>query len=840
MADTIGTAYIQIEPNAKGIENKISDAISGGTASYGSALGGALGTAAKVGTAALGAAMTAAGAFAKSAVDAGMNFDSSMSQVYATMGDKANKMIEYNGQTMSSMEALRDFAQEMGRTTAFSASESADALNYMALAGYDAETSMAMLPNVLNLASAGSIDLARASDMVTDAQTALGLSIEETGVMVDQMAAASSNSNTSVEQLGEAFLKIGANARDLSGGTTELSTVLGVLADNGIKGSEAGTHLRNIMLSMTPTTDKAAAAWEQLGVSAYDASGQLRDLPTVFGELNAAMDGMTDQEKTETLSAMFNKTDLASIKALLGTTADRYDELSAAIENSDKAAKEMADTQLNNLAGDMTLFQSALEGAQIAISDALTPTLREFVRFGTDGLSKITGAFQEGGLSGAMEAFGEILSDGLNMVIRMLPDMVDAGLRLLEALGKGLLDNLDVIISAAVTIIEQLSLAFLDCLPQLAEGALQILLGLAQGFVEMAPVLIPKITEVVVQICQMLVDNLDLLIDAAIQIMIAIGQGLILAAPILIEKLPEIIMKLVSVIIEYGGMFLEAVGSILLQIGEFLLAKGAEFVSNIGQTCSNILTSIGEWLSQLPTTLAYWAGFAIGSFIKFFLELPSNLQQIWNNVVTGVTTFATQFMQKATESAHGFFNNLVNGIQTLPSRIRALGSQLVGALADLPSKFLEIGGNIVKGIWNGISEGWSWLVDSVKDLAGNLLQGAKDALGIESPSKAFRDSVGKWIPAGIASGIEQNMGVVDKAIRDMTDRALVTATSSGLSALSTNSAYSAQTMAGEGGTNYGGYNQTVNIYSPKALTASEVARQTRNATRNMVLALRGV
>jgi aspartate carbamoyltransferase catalytic subunit len=121
------------------------------------------------------------------------------------------------------------------------------------------------------------------------------------------------------------------------------------------------------MLSLTPTTDKAAAAWEQLGVQAYDANGELRDLPTVFAELNTAMQDMTDQEKTETLSAMFNKTDLAAIQALIGTTTDRYNELSAAIEDSDGAAKAMADTQLDNLAGDITLFQSALEGAKIAV-----------------------------------------------------------------------------------------------------------------------------------------------------------------------------------------------------------------------------------------------------------------------------------------------------------------------------------------------------------------------------------------------------------------------------------------------------------------------------------------
>ena len=299
MPDTIGTAYIQIEPNAQGISGKIQDAISGGTANYGSALSGALGSAAKVGVAALGTAMAAAGAFAKSAVDAGMNFDTSMSQVYATMGDKANAMVEYNGQTMSSMEALRDFAQEMGRTTAFSASESADALNYMALAGYDAETSMAMLPNVLNLAAAGSIDLARASDMVTDAQTALGLSIEETGVMVDQMAAASSNSNTSVEQLGEAFLKIGANARDLSGGTTELSTVLGVLADNGINMqafSMAETADFGLLRLIVPDVDKAVEVLRSADIAVMVTDVLCVSCPNVPGSLSAILEKLASND----------------------------------------------------------------------------------------------------------------------------------------------------------------------------------------------------------------------------------------------------------------------------------------------------------------------------------------------------------------------------------------------------------------------------------------------------------------------------------------------------------------------------------------------------------------
>ena len=396
----------------------------------GAKIGKALGTAAKVGGAALAAATGAAVAFGKSSVEAGMTFDTSMSQVAATMGDNADKMVQYNGESMKSIDALREFAQEMGRTTAFSASESADALNYMALAGYDAQTSMQMLPNVLNLAAAGGIDLARASDMITDAQSALGLSIEETTVMVDQMAKASSTTNTSVEQLGDAILTIGATARGVKGGTEELSTVLGILADNGIKGSEGGTHLRNAILSLQTPTKDGTEALAKLGMTyedMYDSAGNLRSLPDIFLQMQGAMEGMTQQSKDAIISGIFNKTDLAAINALVGTDAQRWDEVTAAIEGSKGAADKMAATQLDNLAGDITLFKSALEGAQIAVSDQLTPAIRDFVNFGTDSISTLTAAFQQDGLGGAIDALGGIIDNGISMIFDALPRVTEAG-----------------------------------------------------------------------------------------------------------------------------------------------------------------------------------------------------------------------------------------------------------------------------------------------------------------------------------------------------------------------------------------------------------------------------
>lgn len=529
MATELAQAYVQIIPSAKGIKGSLTNLLSGEAESAGKESGGTLSSAIKTGLKAAGAGTLAASgavvAFGKSAVEAGMQFDSSMSQVAATMG-----------LTVDDIGELREYAQEMGASTAFSASQAADALNYMALAGYTADQSMEALPNVLNLAAAGGIELATASDMVTDAQSALGLTFEESAELVDKMAKASSKSNTSVAQLGEAILTVGGTAKNLKGGTTELSTALGILADNGVKGAEGGTALRNIILSLSAPTDKAATMMESLGLNAYDADGNLRPLNDTFSDLNGVLGTMNMQERTEVLNTLFNKVDLKSANALLantgnsftavqkglknsgvqwdkysnkvwaangaidglyeeiaynmstlGTSAEdlqqylefeyeldpedakaaissvseslkgqesRWKELTREINEADDAAKDMANTQLDNLAGDVTLFQSALEGAQIAVSDGLTPTLREFVQFGSNSVSDLTKAFKEDGFGGAMEALGGILSDAIAMILEKLPAVADAGMQFLGALVKGVLENLPQLVTAAGDIVK--------------------------------------------------------------------------------------------------------------------------------------------------------------------------------------------------------------------------------------------------------------------------------------------------------------------------------------------------------------------------------------------------
>lgn len=303
------------------------------------------------------------------------SFDDSLKTVQATMGLVAGSSEEADRQ----IALLNRTAQDMGASTRYSASEVAEALNYLALAGYSADEACAALPQVLALAQAGGLDLAYASDLATDAMAALGLSMDELGAFSDQMAVTAQKSNTSVGQLGEAILTVGGTAKQLEGGTAELNAELGILANRGIKGAEGGTHLRNVILSLTKPTDKAAAQLEKLGVSVYDSSGNMRSMNDIMMDLNAAMDGMTAEQKQNIISTIFNKTDLAAVTALLDGCGDEFNELIGYIDDSEGAAQQMADTMESGLGGSFRTLKSAVEGLAIAFGERLAPYVQKAV-----------------------------------------------------------------------------------------------------------------------------------------------------------------------------------------------------------------------------------------------------------------------------------------------------------------------------------------------------------------------------------------------------------------------------------------------------------------------------
>lgn len=379
--------------------------------------------------AAAGTAMTAAmGTALAFSAKVGSDFEAGMSQVAATMG-MTTEEIAGGGRAY---EALEEAAKAAGAATKFSATESAQALNFLALAGYDAGMAAEALPVVLNLAAAGGMDLAYASDLATDAMAALGIEASKENLtrFGDEMARTSSKANTSVAQLGEAILTVGGTAKDLAGGTNELNAALGVLANRGVKGSEGGTALRNMILSLSAPTDKAAAQMEALGIQAFDAEGKLRPLNQVFGDFNAALSSLSGEDRTQILSGIFNKVDLKSVQGMLAGCGAEFDNLSVDIANSGGAMQNMADVQIDNLKGAVTILQSSLEGVGVAIYDGIREPMKEGVRSATDEITALSRSLSSGKLKPALEklgdAFGKLISKSGQLAADALPRLIDA------------------------------------------------------------------------------------------------------------------------------------------------------------------------------------------------------------------------------------------------------------------------------------------------------------------------------------------------------------------------------------------------------------------------------
>lgn len=388
------------------------------------------------------------------AVNVGSQFEASMSQVAATMGMTADDVA--NGS--ADFEKLSAAAKEMGETTKFSASQAADALNYLALAGYDTEQAISTLPTVLNLAASGGMDLARASDMITDAASALGLSIDDMSLFADKMAKAAQSSNTSVEQLGNAILQIGGTAKNLAGGVTELNTALGILANNGIKSAEGGTALRQIILNLTAPTEKAAAYMEELGLKVADAAGNVRPLNEIFRDLDEILQsrGITGSaDKIKALSQIFDARQLKSANALLSNYGESWDRLYEKIDNAEGAASQMAETMETNLRGALTILGSTAEGFGITVYESIESSFKKAVEEATRQLSDLNNAFKSSEMQESLKKISDAISEAIVKLSEFLSEVIP---KLVSGLSD-LIDNFDKISAIVAGLATSIGLA---------------------------------------------------------------------------------------------------------------------------------------------------------------------------------------------------------------------------------------------------------------------------------------------------------------------------------------------------------------------------------------------
>lgn len=688
---------------------------------------------------------------AASVVNTQMKFQDAMAKVQALSGASG-----------AELKKLEDTAKQMGATTIFSASECADALGYMALAGWDANESAAGLPGVLNLAAASGMELAEASDMVTDYLTAFGLEADQAGRMADVLSYAQAHSNTTTQQLGEAFKNCAVNAHNAGMSLEETTAILGKLADQGLKGSEAGTALNAVIRDMSSKMKNGCIEIGNTKVAVQDANGNFRKMSDIIADVTKATDGMGDAEKTAALQSTFTADSIKAMGILCNTGADDIDKFTQALENSKGSAQKMSDMMNNTLSGSLKQLGSAWEALQLSLGDTTGPlslVIGMFTKF-LQALNKLPGPVKQFIVTIAL------IAAAVGPTLLIIGKMITSFLEIKKNLGmlKGAFSLLNGSIGGLIT------------------GALGKIGGFITGSV------IPALSSL---------------------------WGVLMANPIIL-----VIAGIAALVAGFIYLWNNCEGFREFWINLWETVKQAAIdgwnavVNFFTVSVPQWFNSVVQWFQQLPGKIAYWLGFALGKVILWTIRMIQKAREVGSKFVTGVINFIKQLpskiktyfslavtyarkwlhdmTQKAKETGTKFINGVITFIKQLPGKLWGLLlsalakvaafvtqmgskahqaasnfiSRITSGLASLPGKLVSIGRNAVQGLINGLMSGASALWNAAQSLASKAWNGMKDALGIHSPSKVMAEEVGQWIPKGVTVGIEANAGNTLKAIKD--------------------------------------------------------------------------
>lgn len=753
-------------------------------------------------------------ALGTASVTTAANFESSMSQVQATMGITKDAMSTVNGQSVNTMDTLSKLAKKMGAETAFSASECAEALNYLALAGYDTQQMCDTLPTVLNLAAAGDIALADASDMVTDAMSALGMGVDEAETMVDQMAKTASTTNTSVAQLGEGILTIGATAKSIKGGTAELNTALGILANNGIKGAEGGTHLRNIILSLQNPTDKAAAQMEALGISVYDSEGNMRSMNDILGDLNKSMDGMTSAEKSNIIGTIFNKTDLSSVNALLANTGSTWDDLQQKITASGGAAQQMADTQLDNLQGQITILKSALEGLAISFGELLMPAIKQIVGWvqkfvdWLNGLSEgtkktvVTIALLAAALGPVLIVIGKVISavGTIMTVVPKIAGVINTVKGAFAALNATMLANPIVLIIAAIA---ALVAAFIY-LWNNCDGFRQFWIDLWENVKQVAITVwnaikefFSQVWEAIKTIFSTVFEVIKTLVTTYFNLYKTIIETVFNVIKTVITTIWEAIKGVFTTVFNVIKTLVTTYFNIYKTIIQTVLTVIQTVITTVWNTIKTVITTVLNAIKTIfstvwnaiktiiSTVVSGIKGLITGNFTAvknsittIMNTIKSTISTIWNTIKSTVSTVLGAIKNAVSSVFNGIVNAVKGAMGNVLNAVKTGFSNVKGHITGLASQAFTWGKDLIMGIVNGIRSCIGAVGDAVSSVANKI----RSFLHFSVPDEGPLTDYESWMPdfmGGLAKGIEKSKGMVAKAIEGVSQDMIISPNVSG-------------------------------------------------------------
>lgn len=715
----------------------------------------------------------------------------------ATFEKSMSNVAALSGATGDDLQKLTDTAKHMGATTQFSATEAADALGYMALAGWDAEESTSALPGVLDLAASSGMGLAEASDLVTDYLSAFGESADQAGRMADVLAYAQANSNTTTAQLGEAFKNCAVNANGFGLDIEQTTAVLGKLADQGLKGSEAGTALSAVFRDMSSKMKDGNIQIGKTKVAITDASGNFRNLADIVADVNKATNGLSESEKTVALQSTFTADSIKAMGILMNTGSDAIAQFTDDLYSSEGAASDMAATMNDNLNGQLGLLKSALEAAAISIGEALMPVIKSAVKVINDlvdWFNNLNPTVQTtivvvGGLAAAI---GPIL-----MVVGQMVTGLGA---LVGFFGKAKLA-----IASFGTMMKTNLISHVISFNTFLHASL-----------------IPTLTSTAVSFGAVSIPVWGVI--AAIAAVIAIGYLLIKNWDTIKAKCTEVWGNIVTTVTEAWNSVATFTANMWTGIKEATINTWnniVNFITGAWTSIINFLSPVITFVTDLislgwqfiyNTSMTIWTSIlgiitSVWEFIKSIINLGLAVIElaitvawtaiknvtttIWEgikSVIASVWNFLSPFISSSLNAIKTVMTNVWNGIKgitsTLWNGIRGVISTVWSGISSAVSSAANFVRNIVNNVWNGIQSFTSSIWNGIKNLISSVWGGIKGVVQtgantvksvissvfntlaniMTAPFRAAQNIIG-----GILGGITRTINSVTSGIKKVTN-----------------------------------------------------------------------
>lgn len=710
-------------------------------------------------TKAAAAATTAVAGFA---IKSGASFEQSMSKVKAL-----------SGATGEDFEKLEAKAREMGANTSKSAAESADALGYMALAGWDTTQMLTGLEPILRASEAGEMDLATCSDLVTDSMSAMGVGVDELNHYLDVCAKTQSSSNTSMQQLLEAYVGCGGTLKNMEVPLETSATLLGALANRGIKGSEAGTALNSVLVNLMGNTERTAKALDKLGVSMYE-NGQRREINEVLDDLNVALAQCSEEQRDTFTAFLGGKTQMDTLQALLAGMSEEYDTLNEKILDSEGCLIDTAKIMQENFNGSIVAAKSAIEGLGISIFKTFSVDLTNTIRTATGFISQFTTAINDGKLFSAihnisneithmvidsMSGIAEKVSKGtdiFNKVIVSFVDFISNTLpsvteKILPAVMQGLLELVNSLTSrlpsivpkvakAAVTLfgglldgmqkISQRLAGFLPeiissllgtvvrYLPRFFETGISIITTLISGIQGRIPNIILTAISMLETMVTTIAEQLPIVIEAGVTILRSVIVGIADTIPTLMETIGETIMTIITVIMENLPKILESGIQILVSVIQGITNMLPDLIDTIVDLVILIVDVILDNLDLIIDVALDLIVALITGILNNLPELAKKIPEIVETVVDTLVDHLDEIIDAGVQIIASLIVGIVDSIPSVVETAWEVSAGIVDAFFDID--WAEVGSNILNSIGDGIKNAASGIGNTISDVGSSI------------------------------------------------------------------------------------------------------------------------